>query len=305
MMLEALVGALKAKDIPLTRGVATATLCTFRIGGRAALLIEPRSPQELVDSVRACKACGVRYVLLGRGSNILFDDGELSLALIRTTKINRVQMLHDGMCAQCGASLMRLSYLAAKQGLAELSFLCGIPGTLGGGILMNAGAYGYALSDVLETVSVYDPDGDFEKTLINGELNTSYRYSRFQDENSVILHARLRLRPGGCPEAILREMREKNARRAQTQPLQFPSAGSVFKRICAEQPLSEMMDKMGLKGMRVGDAAVSKRHAGFIVNLGNAKAADVRRLISNIQDLIEKERGIRPETEIRFIPSEV
>lgn len=293
---------LKAKDIPYQTEVSSALLCSFRIGGIAPILVDPRCLGELIEVLQACRRLSLPYYLLGKGSNLLFPDGRLSCILIRTLLLDAVAETKTGFVAQCGASLVRLSYLAARRGMRGLAFACGIPGSVGGAVYMNAGAYGRSLADVVKSVRCYLPDADDIRTYFNDELSYSYRNSRFQSKNEVVLSAELVLEPGADPREILQEMRKQNRARSAVQPLDLPSAGSSFRRLESGVALSRTIDELGLKGLRVGDAAVSQKHAGFIVNLGNASAADVRLLIEKIQKILLKERGILPQPELCFVP---
>ncbi len=295
---------LKKKDIPYRTGVISATLCTFRIGGRVGIVIEPRCVGELIAAAKLCVAYGLPFAVIGRGSNLLFDDGEIKTVLIRSVFLDGVRVTQNGIFAHCGTSLMKLSHIAAREGLGGLSFACGIPGTLGGGLFMNAGAYGKSLADIVKQVRVLDFSTGEIKTLFNHQLNYSYRKSRFQTENEIVLDAFLALQAGADSQKLLREIVRLSEARKKAQPISLPSAGSVFRRPSPELPISKIIDELGLKGLRVGGAAVAREHAGFIVNVGGASAADVKKLISDIQKIVERERGIRPATELRFIPSE-
>ncbi len=301
-MRGALTEVLEQKDIPYRTGVLTATISTFRIGGRASLLIEPRCTGELIQAVQLCERMQLPFAVIGQGSNILFDDSEINTVLIRTLALDAIRVDGSEIHAACGASLMRLSNLAAARGLVGLCFAAGIPGTVGGGAFMNAGAEGHALSDVIKSVQFFSLESNKVQTLFAHQLNYSYRNSDFQNEKRVILSVTLALGEGGDPLLLQHEIEMLRAKRKAAQPLHQPSAGSVFRRPAPDIPLSKIIDELGLKGVRVGDAAVSEKHAGFIVNLGNARAADVKELISQIQNIVEKERGIRPRVELRFIP---
>ncbi len=281
----------------------TATLCTFRIGGRADMVIEPRCVGELIESVRCCILLDLPFAVIGKGSNVLFDDGEIHTVLIRTAALDTVRFFDAEVEALCGVSLARLAHQCAKKGTDELCFAAGIPGTLGGALVMNAGAHGAALGDLVKSVRVYDFCSDKIKTLFNHELNYSYRKSVFQSRGMLVLSAKLSLNFCCEPCDAMAKIQVLGASRKATQPLDFPSAGSAFRRPGPSLPLSKIMDELGLKGMRVGDAAVSEKHAGFIVNLGNACASDVKKLMLQIQNILEKERGIRPQPELRFIPT--
>lgn len=304
-MIASLEDVLKERGIPYRRGVLSATLCSFHIGGPAALVIEPSCLGELIDALLLCKRFGKPFAVIGKGSNLFFGDGIIKTVLIRTTTLCGARFLRDDCVrALCGTSISHLAALAAQQGLSGLSFAAGIPGTLGGALFMNAGAYGKEMSDVVKSVDFFDLDTEEITTLFHQKLNYSYRNSVFQAKNGVILSAELSLGPNRDRAEILREMRALCQKRRATQPLDFPSAGSAFRRFSADAPLSKLLDTLGLKGKRVGGAAVSQKHAGFIVNLGGATARDVMALIEEIQNIVEGACGAKPIPEIRFIPSE-
>ena len=296
---------LKERGVAVRENVPTAPLCTIKIGGSVALFIEPICKNELVDTILLLKNMGYPYALIGKGSNVVFDDGTIPIALIRTTALNATRLHGNVLSADCGASLFSLACLAARGGFSDLDFCCGIPGTLGGALVMNAGAYGKCLAQYVHAVRVLLPRTGEIKTLFRDELAFSYRNSVFQSEDMVALDAELSLFDHDDPGEVFSRMRALNAKRRQTQPLEFPSAGSVFRRPFPNVPISRMLDELGCKGMRIGGAAVSQKHAGFIVNLGGATAADVKALILCLQNKLEKERGIRPRSEWRFIPEEI
>lgn len=293
---------LKERNIGFQKNASTAALSGFQIGGPAELLILPRCRGELVDAVDILQSCGRAYFVIGAASNLLFDDAKLQTALIRTTAIDAIKSEKSGLSVDCGVRLNLLAARAAALGLAGLEFAAGIPGTLGGAIFMNAGANGSEIAQLVDTVDVYDPKTR-QFFLVSGkEAGFSYRHSRFQNENLLILGARLHLSRDE-PEAIKERMQALLQRRRETQPT-MPSAGSAFRRPAPDVPLSRILDELGLKGLSVGGAAVSRKHAGFIVNNGGATAADVRALMTRIGDIVEKEKGIRPMPEIRFVKDE-
>ena len=300
-MYAAIEEVLKERSIAFEKNVSTASLSTFRIGGRAELLIKPTCKGELSDAVSLCVAAGAPYVLLGGGSNLLFDDGRIEAALIRTTGLDAIRPLPDGrLYAQCGARLSVLAAKAAELGLSGLEFACGIPGTLGGAILMNAGANGSEIGNLVLFVDAFDPVKNKLLTLSHDACGFAYRESCFQGEKTAILGATLQL-SCASPDEIRQRMKAFLAKRKATQPAR-PSAGSTFRRPAPDLPLSRMLDEMGLKGLSVGGAAISTKHAGFIVNNGGATARDVRELIAAVQKIVEKEKGFKPMPEIRFVP---
>lgn len=304
-MIRTLKDVLKKRDIPYREGVLASSLCTFRIGGRVRLLVEPQCIGELICVTDQCKRLELTFAVIGRGSNILFGDDEIKTVLIRTTALDAVRLAENGrLCADCGASLGALTAVAARAGLGGLAFACGIPGTVGGALYMNAGAHGSSILDLTERVLAWDTDCGQIRTLLNEQLNNSYRNSVFQQKNMLILQAVLRLQTDCDPQTIRAEMKALLERRRATQPVTVPSAGSTFRRPAPDICLSKILDELGLRGMQVGGAAVSPKHAGFIVNNGDATARDVRTLIEKIQNIVEREKGFRPIPEIRFLPKD-
>ena len=299
--MRALLKELKEQEIPYHTDVDARTLCTFRIGGTVALVIEPRCVGELQSAVALCRTYGVSFEVLGNGSNVLFEDGYLSLAVIRTAALDAVRVFSNGVWAGCGVLLPRLCHSAATHGLDGLTFACGIPGTLGGALKMNAGAHGKSISDVVKSVKYLDLNTAEIKTDFNLKKSASYRKCGFCYENKLFLSAELELRGGETPARLLAEIRQLKAARRASQPTDMPSAGCVFKRPYPELPIGKLLDELGCKGMRVGGATVSERHAAFILNEGGASAADVKKLMWEIQKKAEKERGMTLESEIRII----
>ena len=293
---------LNARNIPFQKNVKTAALCTFRIGGTAALLLTPRCRGELIESIRLCRLRQIKCFPFGAGSNLLFDDGHLDTVLIRTTGLDAVRILPSGISADCGVRLGVLAAKAAREGLSGLEFAAGIPGTLGGAIFMNAGADGGEMANIVTEIDVYDPDADRCFTLAREDAAFAYRKSRFQQESFVILGARLALLPDDSKNIFERTYQLLKKRR-EKQPT-APSAGSAFRRPAPDVALSRIFDELGLKGLSVGGALVSPKHAGFIVNNGSATAGDVCTLIKIIQDITEKEKGFRPIPEIRLVKDE-
>lgn len=296
---------LKERGISFEENVCTATLSTFRIGGRASLLITPLCQNEFLEALRICRDFHYPYAVIGKGSNVLFADQDFKMALVCTKNLNTVRFFEGDAIVDCGVSLSAFSALCARRGFADCAALSGIPGTLGGALFMNAGAHGKEISQLVESVTVYSPCEGKIKTYFAKELNYSYRNSRFQTENEVILRAYLALKSREEPDKIFEKIRDLNQKRRRTQPLDLPSAGSVFRRPSPDMPIGKIIDELGLKGYAIGGAAVSEKHAGFIVNRGGASAGDVKELIRFLQDKIEKERGVRPQTEVRFIPTEL
>ena len=299
--MRALEKRLKEQDIPYRTDVSASELCTFRIGGTVALVIEPRCEGELCEAIALCKRGDYPFEILGNGSNVLFEDGYLHLMAIRTCALRNIRVLSDGIRAGCGASLPQICGLAARCGLSGMEALCGIPATLGGALCMNAGAHGKQLSDVVRCVRFLDLATGEIKTDFNFQKNALYRNCGNQYKKTLFLSAELALQAGGDPQVLLAEIHRLRAYRKATQPLDLPSAGCAFKRPCEAIPIGKFLDELGCKGLRVGGAEVSQKHAAFIVNRGSACAADVKKLMQEIQKKAEKERGMILESEIRII----
>ncbi len=303
--MRVLAQRLKEKDIPYRTDVAAASLCTFRIGGTVALVIEPRCEGELYDALTLCRTGRYPFEILGNGSNVLFEDGYLSLALIRTAALDHLRFLPGAVRVGCGVMLPRLCQLAAVHGLEGLQTFCGIPATLGGALAMNAGAHGKQISEIVKCVKTLHLDTGEIKTDFNFKKNASYRNCGYKDKNILFVCAELTLREGADTQTLLAEMQALKAQRKATQPIELPSAGCVFKRPCEEMPIGKFLDDLGCKGMQVGGAEVSKKHAAFIVNTGGASAADVKILMQEIQKKAEKERGMILTSEIRIISDRI
>ncbi len=272
---------------------------SFRIGGPAKRMAFPASTEELVVLDGFLKELGVRTVVLGNGTNVLCPDEGLDAVVIVTGAMERVERRGDTeLHAEAGVSLARLATFAWHEGLTGLEFAHGIPGSVGGGVVMNAGAYEGALADVLTEVTALWPDG--VRTHPVEELALSYRHSLFTEHpEAVVLRAGFRLRAGDGA-AIKARMDELMERRKKTQPLEYPSAGSTFKRPPGHFA-GGLIEQCGLKGTRVGAAEVSVKHAGFLINTGGATCADVLGLINKVQDTVRDTTGVLLEPEVKIL----
>lgn len=272
---------------------------TFRVGGPADLYVIPEDAGEVRDVLCACDEDGVERFVLGRGSDLLVSD-EGYRGVIVAVADGLVGVTVDGaeMTCEAGVDLREASEMACELGLSGLEFACGIPGSVGGACFMNAGAYGGCVADVLKSVRVVSPDGSID-TLGVEELELGYRRSRVASEGLVVLSATFALEKGD-PEKIRATMDDLMRRREEKQPLELPSAGSTFKRPEGHFAGKLIMDA-GLMGYQVGGAAVSRKHAGFVVNLGGATSADVHAVIEHVQDEVERQFGVRLEPEVRFL----
>ncbi len=273
---------------------------TFRIGGPAALWVEVPTADVMAELHRACAESRVPCVVLGCGSNVLASDAGFNGVILHPAAPEFTQIAVTGgtVTAGAGAKLSALAVCARDHGLSGLEFAYGIPGSVGGAVYMNAGAYGGEIKDVLVRCTVLTRDHRIE-TRPAGALALAYRHSALMDDDAIVLSAEFALTPGD-PEQIGAQMNDYMARRKAKQPLDLPSAGSTFKRP-AGAFAGALIEQCGLKGARVGDAQVSEKHAGFIVNLGNATAGNVRALISHVQKVVEMETGFRLECEIRTL----
>ena len=277
--------------------------CSFRIGGPARALAVPQDVMSLAKLCSILKDNHIAPMMLGNGTNILFpDEGLEELFLVSTEELQKMFLLPDGaLYAEAGVPLARLASFAQQNGLAGLEFASGIPGTVGGGTIMNAGAYGGELKDVIESVvCLYVPEQRLYE-LNNEQCAFAYRTSLFKRMGGcLILSVVFRLEKGEG-EAIAAKMRELNERRRDKQPLDLPSAGSAFKRPEGYYAAA-LIDEVGLKGYTVGGAQVSEKHAGFVVNRGGATSHDVYELLMHVRNTVYKEKGVELEPEIIILP---
>ena len=270
---------------------------TFRIGGAADLYFEPHSEEELLFLLRTSKELGIRTLILGRGSNLLFDDAGFRGAVLSTASMRAIRVAGSVLTAEAGASLRSCANEALEHSLTGLEFAHGIPASCGGAVFMNAGAYDGEIAHVLSSSRYYDTLTDEIITLDNADHTFGYRESVYRKHpERVILSAEFRLNAGD-PDAIRAKMDDLMRRRIEKQPLEYPSAGSTFKRYPGRFT-AQMIDEAGLKGYTIGGAQVSEKHAGFVINRGNATAADVHRLIDHIRAELQKKFGVIIETEV-------
>ena len=283
-------------DEPMSRHTS------FRIGGPARRMAFPERGEQLVLLLDHAAACGARPLVIGNGTNLLCPDAGLDRLVVDTSAaLNRVEAgeTADEATAEAGASLARVADFACRQGLTGLEFAHGIPGTVGGAVCMNAGAYGGEMAQVVDEASVLFPEEGVRR-LTGAELDFGYRRSLLTDRpDAVVLSAVFRLTPGD-PDAIRASMRELMERRRASQPLEWPSAGSTFKRPEGHFA-GTLIDQCGLKGLTVGGAQVSEKHAGFVINRGGATSADVRELMRQIRERVLAETGVRLEPEVKII----
>lgn len=286
--------------IQLKEGELLRNHTTFRIGGAAKYFAVPKNEEEIMEAVDFAIVKDLPYYILGKGSNVLFaDEGYPGVIIEIGAGMEKVERIGDtGIRAQAGVSLSALAAFAAREGLSGLEFAGGIPGTLGGAVTMNAGAYGGEMKDVIVSAKVMDEEGAV-KVLSCGELELGYRTSIVQKKQLVVLEAEFLLNPG-TTEEIQNTMKELNAKRREKQPLEYPSAGSTFKRP-EGYFAGKLIEDAGLRGYRVGDAQVSEKHCGFVVNRGKATCAEVLQLIEEVQKKVKEQFGVQLEPEVRII----
>ena len=288
----------QASGLTIQRNIPLAKYTTLRVGGAADYFAEPSSEAQLTVLLNAAREAGVPALLMGNGSNLLIKDGGFRGLVIRLGKaFSAIDPIENGLYAQAGALLSNLARAAADASLTGLEFAQGIPGTVGGGVYMNAGAYGGELGKQIEFVRALD--GGTVRDIPAGDMDFSYRHSRAMTEGMIVLGAAFRLEKGD-KDAIEAQMRDLAARRKEKQPLEYPSAGSFFKRP-AGHFAGALIQEAGLKGYTVGGAQVSEKHAGFLINVGNATAADFLALMAHVQDTVEEQSGVRLEPEVRVI----
>lgn len=283
------------RDVPMSRHTS------FRIGGPARRMAFPESREQLVILLGLAEECGIRPFLLGRGTNLLVSDRGLDTLVIKTAeRMTSIRRLDDvTLEADVGVLLSRLAVYAQQAGLAGLEFAHGIPGSLGGAVYMNAGAYGGEMKQVLRSAAVLFPEEGI-RALSCEELSLSYRHSLLTEHpEAVVLYAEFELTPGD-PETIRAAMRELMAKRKASQPLEWPSAGSTFKRPEGHFA-GTLIDQCGLKGLTVGGAQVSEKHAGFLINRGGATFADMAELIRQVQQRVLEETGVTLEPEVKIV----
>lgn len=272
---------------------------TFRIGGPAACFVRPQDAGQVERILHICRENEVPWFILGNGSNLLVSDRGFDGVIIQIYRnMSRIQVSGHHMTVQAGALLSAVAKQALREGLSGLEFASGIPGTVGGAVVMNAGAYGGEMKDVVESVTVLDEEGAVRK-LAREELQMGYRTSLVKKKGYTVLEAVLKLNDGD-PAAISARMEELKEQRVSKQPLEYPSAGSTFKRPEGYFAGKLIMDS-GLRGFRVGGAQISEKHCGFVINTGDATAEDVVRLIRQVQDIVYEKFHVKLEPEVRFL----
>lgn len=269
---------------------------TFRVGGPADFMVLPETVDELKCVLDFCKAEKEPYYLMGNGSNLLVRDGGFRGIVVNTRELDDVSVTDDNtITAQGGALLRKVAAKALDNNLSGLAFASGIPGSVGGAVAMNAGAYGGEMKDVIRTVTVLTPEGDI-KMLSGDDCHFGYRQSVVRDKGYIVLSAVFALTPGDH-DAILAQMQDFNGRRRAKQPLNYPSAGSTFKRP-EGYFAGKLIQDAGLKGYTVGGAQVSEKHSGFVINKDHATARDILTLIADVQAKVKAQFGVELQPEV-------
>ena len=298
--MKAFLAQCKGARIPVKADLPLCEYSTFRIGGKADLALFPTTVEQLCLQLAMLAQSGLRYTVIGNGSNVLFSDAGYRGVVVFTTEMNGYRFDRDTLYAQSGASLARVCNDASKQGYEGFAFGCGIPGTVGGGVYMNAGAYGGQISDVLLSTEYYDCAKNQIAKIDHAAHEFDYRHSIFEDHPEyVILSSTFALRQGNAQE-IMQKVHEQAASRREKQPLNYPSVGSTFKRPTGYFA-GKLIEDAGLKGERVGGAVVSQKHAGFIVNEGGATAADVLALVELVKARVYEQFGVSLECEFKCV----
>lgn len=284
----------------IDEGVSLSKLTTYRVGGKATCIAYPKDINELVNLLKLLKSNGVKYKLLGNGSNLLFSDNDYQGVLIKLSEFNNIEFISKNkLRVGAGYSLIKLSLLTAKKGLTGLEFASGIPGSVGGAVFMNAGAYKSDMGYVVESVKVLTPNYEVIN-LENKEMNFHYRSSYLQKNRDYIcLEVIIKLQVGKR-DAIEEVIKERRERRIASQPLEYPSAGSVF-RNPEGNFAGKLIEDCSLKGMKRGGAMISDKHANFVVNYKDATSSDIKYLIDLAHDTVLEKYGIDMKIEQEFV----
>lgn len=272
---------------------------TFRVGGAADYFVSPESAEEVQKIILLCKEAGMPYYILGNGSNLLVSDQGYRGVIIQIYKsMSEISVKGEFVTAQAGALLSAIAAKAAGESLAGFEFASGIPGTIGGAAVMNAGAYGGEMKDVLEQVTVLTKEGEL-LTIPREELNMGYRTSKVAKNQYIVLEVVIHLAHGE-QEKIREKMNELKEKRTTKQPLEYPSAGSTFKRP-EGYFAGKLIEEAGLRGFQVGGAQVSEKHCGFVINKDNATASEVRELIRQVSERVKANSGVTLEPEVKML----
>ncbi|MGL5417547.1 MAG: UDP-N-acetylmuramate dehydrogenase [Clostridium sp.] len=270
----------------------------FKVGGPVDVLLIPNTVEQVVEALRICKENEIPYYVIGNGSNLLVKDGGMDGVVIKLTELQDLGIKDNKIEAQCGVLLKDVSKLALENSLTGFEFACGIPGSVGGAVYMNAGAYLGEVSQVIESATVIDKNGEI-KTYNNEELELGYRTSKVMENEEIVLSAVFALNDGEF-EKIKNRIDDLTYKRESKQPLEYPSAGSTFKRPEGHFA-GKLIEDAGLKGYEFGGAAVSGKHSGFVINKGGATAKDILDVIHHVQDEVKRQFDVELHPEVRII----
>lgn len=272
---------------------------SMKVGGKADIYMEPDGIEELIDFIKCLRKKEIPYFIIGNGTNLLVSDDGIRGAVIKLgDKIAKIEVKENKIIAECGALLTNISKIAAENSLTGMEFISGIPGSVGGAVFMNAGAFGTEMKDIVEKVEVLNLDFKSE-ILDNKQMEFGYRKSIINKGLHITTKVFFSIKKGNYNE-IKRKMEELNEKRKEKQPLNYPSTGSIFKRP-EGYFAGKLIEDAGLKGMTIGDAQISDKHCGFIINKGNATAKDIYNLITVIQKTIYERYGVKLETEVKLM----
>ena len=270
----------------------------FKVGGPADILLIPSKAEQIIESIKICKDNNIPYFVIGNGSNLLVKDGGIRGVVIKLTGLTNLEVNETEIKADCGVMLKNLSDKALENSLTGLEFACGIPGTVGGAVFMNAGAYDGEIKNIIKEAQVITSSGEIV-TMSKDELELGYRTSKVMKDNLIVISATFKLEKGNKKE-IKDKIDDLTQRREEKQPLEYPSAGSTFKRPEGHFA-GKLIQDSGLKGYSIGGAAVSSKHSGFVINKGNATAKDILDLIAYIKKEVNKQFGVELHPEVRII----
>lgn len=295
--MEQFIAYLNSIDCEYKENESVRDYITFKVGGPCRLICFPDNEEKILSIIDTLSSLGIKYFVLGKGSNLLCKDEGYDGVIISTQYLDYIRLEGNRIICGAGASLMKVCRFALDNCLTGLEFAFGIPGSVGGAVYMNAGAYGGEIKNVIESCRFIDNGKVF--SLNASELDLSYRHSYFSNKNNFILSAVFSLEQGN-KEEIKALMDDLIGRRKDKQPIEYPSAGSTFKRP-EGYFAGALIQECGLKGKTVGGAQVSEKHAGFVINIGNATCKDITDLISLCQETVYAEKGVHLETEVKFI----
>lgn len=281
----------KDRNIKYDEYISLKDYSTYKVGGKARLIVFPLNVESLIKVIKLLRTFEIKYLLIGKASNLIFPDEDFDGVIINLKEFDKIKFLSKNIVkAEAGVSLQRFAMECAKKDLTGAEFMAAIPGTIGGAVYMNAGAYKSDMGYIVSRIKVLTPNLEYI-TMSNSELDFHYRSSFLQkNPGYIVIEATIQLKKGNEKD-IIELIKDRNKRRWETQPLDFPSAGSVF-RNPEEEPAGKIIDDLGLKGYKIGGAKVSEKHANFIINFDNAKSSDIINLINHIKKLVKEEKNI-------------